>query len=532
MRITLVISFGFAISGCLRTTVDSGVLKCATDSKRQCPAGYYCAADSTCWKNGAAPSSVGDMAVALNHQGDTCSTDGDCDTGHCVDGVCCDSACTGQCQACDASPVGKCVPVTGAPHGARTACSGTGSCAATCNGSALTCTFPDASMSCGAQTCGGTPPTITYSATCDGSGSCVPTGGTMSSPCPTPANGTAICNSDQCGYTCNSPYTKLGAGCGAVFNPESSGTGADLYSVWGSSSVDVFVGGYDTTNSKPVMLHIKSDGTWTAAPAMPAGCLGVWAIWGDSSTDIYATSILGKIYYSSGAQTFTETQNTSIYDSFYGVWGSGIFNDVWVVGGNTSTTPTARVRRHSNGGWADEASGITGQVTFRGVWGSGDQDVYAVTDDGRILHTTGNGTWGSPQQFTNGSTKPLYGVWGADASHIYAIGDTGTILFSTGNGQWNAQSSGTAVDLRGVWGSGSADVYVVGKMGTILHSTGDGKWVQQTSNVTPDLVAIWGSGADECLCCRVGRNDYALSLTRDQLMQKGVPSVVAIAGTT
>src|SRR5512144_1673974 len=90
VRLALVLSVGFALFGCLRTTVDSGVLQCASDSSRQCPIGFYCASGNTCWKNGSAP----DMGAASRQQGDTCGSDGDCDTGHCVDGVCCDTACT------------------------------------------------------------------------------------------------------------------------------------------------------------------------------------------------------------------------------------------------------------------------------------------------------------------------------------------------------------------------------------------------------------------------------------------------------
>src|SRR5262249_47829456 len=69
----------------------------------------------------------------LRFHGAQCSADGDCDTGHCVDGACCETARCGVCQACNtpASP-GTCAPVLGKTDpdscsGAVT-CDSTGAC--------------------------------------------------------------------------------------------------------------------------------------------------------------------------------------------------------------------------------------------------------------------------------------------------------------------------------------------------------------------------------------------------------------------
>lgn len=59
---------------------------------------------------------------AKAQNGDSCKLDADCDSLHCVDGVCCDTACGGgvpDCQACSTqdggSVDGTCTPVSGAP---------------------------------------------------------------------------------------------------------------------------------------------------------------------------------------------------------------------------------------------------------------------------------------------------------------------------------------------------------------------------------------------------------------------------------
>jgi hypothetical protein len=56
-----------------------------------------------------------------------CASDGDCDTGHCVDGLCCEVASCPTCQACnvDVMSAGAC---TNVPKGARDLDSCSGSC--------------------------------------------------------------------------------------------------------------------------------------------------------------------------------------------------------------------------------------------------------------------------------------------------------------------------------------------------------------------------------------------------------------------
>ena len=91
----------------------------------------------------------------------------------CVDGFCCDAACTGQCQACDLpSQLGHCTTVTsGPPHGSRQACSGSGACAAWCDGSSATaCTT--SSAQCAPPSCDGSNNyTLNAAASC-ASGAC------------------------------------------------------------------------------------------------------------------------------------------------------------------------------------------------------------------------------------------------------------------------------------------------------------------------------------------------------------------------
>ena len=192
-------------AGCLQVDVADGVLKCSSDPKRPCPEGYYCSTDNTCWKK-----------PPVKHRGQACKLPVECDTGHCIDGVCCDSACLGQCQACDVGAGGVCTTISGAPRKNRPSCGLAGfACTGVCDGhDATACTYPDASTSCGAQVCYGPPPTLQSATVCDGLGHCVAVGGGMlATPCPAPTGGTPVCAGDQCDFVCDPPYQRVGATC-------------------------------------------------------------------------------------------------------------------------------------------------------------------------------------------------------------------------------------------------------------------------------------------------------------------------------
>jgi hypothetical protein len=66
-------------------------------------------------------------------------------------------------------------------------------------------------------------------------------------------------------------------------------------------------------------------------------------------------------------------------------------------------------------------------------------------------------------------TEYLTAIWGSGPDDIYAVGDDGTIVHSEGDGRWELVPVDTTWDLQDVWGTGADSVYVVGQAGTVLH---------------------------------------------------------------
>jgi hypothetical protein len=133
---------------------------------------FACAGDTT-----GALSCFAGSVCACGPLGSTCAADTQCDSEHCVDGVCCDSACDPSlpCQACTG---GHCTLVTGAPPATRASCphhaGGDAACAsAACDGiDPSACHYPDSRTSCAgaSSTCTGS--TEFDAAGCDGAGDC------------------------------------------------------------------------------------------------------------------------------------------------------------------------------------------------------------------------------------------------------------------------------------------------------------------------------------------------------------------------
>jgi hypothetical protein len=57
--------------------------------------------------------------------------------------------------------------------------------------------------------------------------------------------------------------------------------------------------------------------------------------------------------------------------------------------------------------------------------------------------------------------------WGSSGSDVFAVADNGPILHYDGVA-WSPMSSPDG-DFYGVWGSSGSDVFTVGRYGTILH---------------------------------------------------------------
>ena len=100
---------------------------------------------------------------------------------------------------------------------------------------------------------------------------------------------------------------------------------------------------------------------------------------------------------------------------------------------------------------------------------------------------------GEPNPNAASLPQALTSVWGSSATDVWAVGEEGTLLHFDGT-KWNTLDSGTFQDLYAVSGSGPDDVWAVGD-DVIVHYDGS-----QTEIVMSDmfevLLGIWVHGKD------------------------------------
>ncbi|MBL8716355.1 MAG: hypothetical protein JNL79_10190 [Myxococcales bacterium] len=209
------------IGGSCVTTGADGT-SCSADD--QCTS-LHCV-DSTCCKSASctAPArcDATTTGTCARPVGASCTSATECGSGYCVDGFCCNAACDGQCEACDVSKSeGSCIGIAGKPHGSRTACSGTGACQASCDGTVrISCNaIPGSSTTCAAPTCDVATGIAKPAAYCDGAGNCTAPKATACKPyqCDAAACKTVCLAETDCatGYTCkdNACVPKAGVAC-------------------------------------------------------------------------------------------------------------------------------------------------------------------------------------------------------------------------------------------------------------------------------------------------------------------------------
>ena len=258
-----------------------------------------------------------------------------------------------------------------------------------------------------------------------------------------------------------------------------------LTSVWGSSSSDVFAGGYDYDYKVETIMHYDGR-SWSR---MDSGSHGeILGFWGTSGSDVFAVGSGGTILRYDG--TSWSPMSSGSTATLKGVWGTSN-SDVYAVGTEHSVFQ-GMILHYDGVAWSPVVA--NSRYDFWGVWGSSGNDVFAVGLDyekhaGVVLHYDGT-SW-SPTNIDSGYEPKA--VWGVSGSDVFAVGVDGIRHFD--GFSWTLMGSLSEDLFINVRGTSGDDVFATGGiLGECLHF--DGRSWARTGGARAACMTPWGASTD------------------------------------
>lgn len=265
---------------------------------------------------------------------------------------------------------------------------------------------------------------------------------------------------------CSSGCTPAIEACGTIgWQDAAGGATAELYDVW----VREPRGGFAVGQAGTILRGVE--GAWIPMPSpTPNDLYGVTG----AADRVVAVGAQGTILaFANGAWNTMQSPATA---NLHAVAASSP-NDAVAVGASGT------ILQFNGTSWTPANSGVN--VDLFGVWTAGPALSFAVGANNTVLRGT-NGTWTTVS--VPGTSVTLNDIYGVD-NQLFAVGNDGRVLhFDTANG-WKivpVPSGFDSVPLHDVWGATGTDVSIVGA-GKILHWDGD-----LTEHVSPTTRTIYG----------------------------------------
>jgi hypothetical protein len=244
---------------------------------------------------------------------------------------------------------------------------------------------------------------------------------------------------------------------GRAWTSVSTGIDGTLRALWGSGASDLWAAGWDDADAA-LVLHW--DGRAWTRDASVTDNYPIRGLWGASGADVWAVG--GAIDAGSDlvlhwdGQAWNRVAMNGQFTPYVGVAGSA-GDDAWLV------TDDQSVDRWDGHAWHSEMDRPWRALLTGGVWLAGYQDVFFTGASGYVYRDD-HGTWTR----TSLGSATLHAITGTRETDLWAVGDNGTILHSDGT-RWAAAASITAHGLWGIWTASPTEGWSVGDQGTILH---------------------------------------------------------------
>jgi hypothetical protein len=169
--------------------------------------------------------------------------------------------------------------------------------------------------------------------------------------------------------------------------------------------------------------------------------------------------------------------------------------DAWLIGDHA---PVAGSSVSRGAAWYFDGTSWSGELVastdLRGLAQTPELGVVAVGGDGGIVSLVAAP---APHivDLRTGPAVQLRSTFGSSPTDMWAVGDQGTVLHYDGE-RTSSIPSQTTANLTDVWGTGPSDVWAVGAGGTVLHY--DGRvFTPVPSGTSADLLAVFTAAPDD-----------------------------------
>ena len=251
----------------------------------------------------------------------------------------------------------------------------------------------------------------------------------------------------------------------------------------------VFITGFDSEFG-----HIEEDEYIRWTPVIEGNLKDVWAAAPDN---VYAVSDAGNVYgdygniFNYNGTSWSKVASMPFSGGFRGIWGSSE-NDIYAVGQD--------VYHYDGMSWE-----LFSEEYITDVWGNSSTDVYFSGMYGDVYHYDGMEL--TLIRSSNSENDYLYGVWAYDENNICAVGciigydpfwgDIYCDMINHYDGlEWSWYSFYSVPSpnyYEAAWGTAADNIYATGCGYTVRYDGADWNYLTQAFNGTD----IWGSGPDD-----------------------------------
>jgi len=209
---------------------------------------------------------------------------------------------------------------------------------------------------------------------------------------------------------------------GGPWNKVDEGWLVTYGAVWGSAFDDVYFVGTGVSTDFPNAKHWNGT-AFDTLHISPMGMSEVSGVSGNAANDIWAVlrQPTFSVYHYDGSEWTNETQQ----------WMNKPLHDVWTVAGSGyyqvyAVGEDGAIYHFDGTHWTDES--IAGETRdFYGVWVSGTGQVFVVGEGQVIYHYDGN-AWNLQSPPAGLPAGDLMDVWGSSDDDVYAVGTNGVII--------------------------------------------------------------------------------------------------------